>query len=80
MQLKDQHRRVRRELLLASNREMNHGGEEERRELMPNNPYMFNGSRTAPASFPLGKKGKGGSRRNRRRNRKNRTRKNRKNY
>ena len=50
--------------------------EEERRAIMPNNPYMFNGSRTAPAR-------KGGYRKtNRRKTRRNRkhTRKNRKNY
>jgi len=51
---------------------MNHKAEE-RRAVMPNNPYMFNGSRTAPA--------RGGYRRRlsvRRKKNKQRTRKNRK--
>lgn len=52
---------------------MNHKAEE-RRAVMPNNPYMFNGSRTAPA------RGKSRSKTNRRRRNRRRTRKNRKNY
>lgn len=52
---------------------MNTAAEEERRAAMPNNPYMFNGSRTGPRL-------RGGSRRQVRKTRKNRrSRKNRKN-
>ena len=75
MQLNDLHQQLNVELLLVSNREMNQSsGEEERRGIMPNNPYMFNGSRTAPA------RGKSRSKTNRRRRNRRRTRKNRKNY
>ena len=51
--------------------------EEERRNVMPNNPYMFNGSRTAPRHT---RKGGSRSKTNRRRRNRRRTRKNRKNY
>jgi hypothetical protein len=51
--------------------------EEERRAPTPNNPYMFNGSRTAPGAFKANnRRSRGGSRGgSRRRNRKNRSRK-----
>ncbi len=48
--------------------------EEERRAPMPNNPYLFNGSRTGPNSIRDRRK-TGGRRRNRSRSRKNRSRK-----
>ncbi len=50
----------------------------ERRNSMPNNPYMFNGSRTAPALCRKDRRGgyrHSARRRNRNRTRKNRTRK-----
>ncbi len=53
--------------------------EEERRAPTPNNPYMFNGSRTAPGAFKANnRRSRGGSRKrtsSRGRNRKNRSRK-----